>query len=47
LAINKIEARIKAEEENRKNAIDALYGNNGEKIAETFDTIKEIADFLE
>lgn len=47
LAINKIEARIKTEEENRKNAIDALYGNNGEKIAETFDTIKEIADFLE
>lgn len=46
-AINKIEARIKAEEENRKNAIDTLYGNNGEKIAETFDTIKEIADFLE
>lgn len=46
-AINKIEARIKTEEENRKNAIDALYGNNGEKIAETFDTIKEIADFLE
>ena len=46
-AINKIEARIKAEEENRKNAIDILYGNNGEKIAETFDTIKEIADFLE
>ena len=46
-AINKIEARIKAEEENRKNAIDTLYGNNGEKIAETFDTIKEIAEFLE
>lgn len=46
-AINKIEARIKTEEENRKNAIDTLYGNNGEKIAETFDTIKEIADWLD
>lgn len=46
-AINKLEARIKAEEENRKAAIDTLYGNNGETISEAFDTIKEIADFLE
>lgn len=46
-AINKIEARIKTEEENRKNAIDTLYGSNGEKIAETFDSIKEIADWLD
>lgn len=46
-AINKLEARIKTEEENRKNAIDTLYGNNGEKIAEAFDTIKEIADWLD
>lgn len=46
-AFKKLEDRIMAEENNRKNAIDTLYGNNGEKIAETFDTIKEIADFLE
>ena len=47
-AINKIEARIKAEEEARKAAINTLYGTeNGINIAATFDTIKEIADFLE
>ena len=46
-AINKLEARIKAEEENRKAAINTLYGDNAENIADTFDTIKEIADFLE
>lgn len=46
-AINKLEARIKAEEENRKSAINTLYGDNTENIADTFDTIKEIADFLE
>ena len=47
-AINKIEARIKAEEEARKAAINTLYGTeNGIDIAKTFDTIKEIADFLE
>lgn len=46
-AINKLEARIKTEEENRKAAIDTLYGGNAESIADAFDTIKEIADFLE
>lgn len=46
-AINKLEARIKTEEENRKAAINTLYGDNAENIADTFDTIKEIADFLE
>lgn len=46
-AINKLEARIIAEENNRKAAINTLYGDNIENIAETFDTIKEIADFLE
>jgi hypothetical protein len=46
-AINKLEVRIKMEEDNRKAAIDTLYGNNEETIAQTFDTIKEIADWLD
>lgn len=47
IALAKLQNQIIAEEENRKNAINTLYGDNAENIADTFDTIKEIADFLE
>lgn len=44
-AINLLEARIKKEEKARADAINTLYGEGD--IAETFDTIKEIADWLD
>lgn len=45
--IEKLETRIKNEEDNRKAAINALYGDDTSNIASTFDTIKEIADWLD
>lgn len=45
--IEKLETRIKTEEDNRKAAINALYGDDISNIAQAFDTIKEIADWLD